>query len=436
MSSALAIAAVTAVLKDLLNNGIIANDLGAVTGSSVRVTSKPPDLLKTGVDEEVGLNLFLYHTTANTTHHNNALPAFDPRGNRVNNAPLALGLHYLLMAYGRDEYQAEILMGYAIQLLHDTPVLTRKSIQDSLSAIPSLQVTGSILPPAYQALAAADLAEQIEQVKICPEPLGVEDISKLWTAFQANHFRLTAGYTASVVLIQGRKSTRASVPVLKSNLYVMPLRHPRIDAVISAVLPPADVRITAATTILIQGNGLRGDVTRVRIGQAVVTPAAPGDSQISIDLNTVSGLRAGVQATQVIHDLLMGEPPPGQPHRGFESNVVPFVLHPVITVPATYSMAAGTLTVGSSPAVGKAQHATLYLYEHDAPDTRAARAYSFPAPRNNGITGADTTTASIPFAVGGVVPGAYLAYVSVDGAESPLALAAGKFDSPRVTVTS
>ena len=158
MSSALAIAAVTAVLKDLLNNGIIANDLGAVTGSSVRVTSKPPDLLKTGVDEEVGLNLFLYHTTANTTLQNNALPAFDPRGNRVNNAPLALGLHYLLMAYGRDEYQAEILMGYAIQLLHDTPVLTRKSIQDSLSAIPSLQVTGSILPPAYQSLAAADLA--------------------------------------------------------------------------------------------------------------------------------------------------------------------------------------------------------------------------------------------------------------------------------------
>ena len=89
MSSALAIAAVTAVLKDLLNNGIIANDLGAVTGNSVRVTSRPPDLLKTGMDEEVGLNLFLYHTTANTTLHNNALPAFDPRGNRVNNAPLA-----------------------------------------------------------------------------------------------------------------------------------------------------------------------------------------------------------------------------------------------------------------------------------------------------------------------------------------------------------
>jgi hypothetical protein len=132
----------------------------------------------------------------------------------------------------------------------------------------------------------------------------------------------------------------------------------------------------------------------------------------------------------------MGEPPPGQPHRGFESNVVPFVLHPVITVPATYSMAGGGLTVGFNPAVGKAQRVTLYLYEHDAPDTRPARAYSFPAPRSNGISGADTTTMTVPFAVGGVVPDVYLAYVSVDGAESLLGLTAGKFDSPKVTVTS
>ena len=118
-------------------------------------------------------------------------------------------------------------------------------------------------------------------MKICPEPLGVEDLSKLWSAFQANHFRLTAGYTASVVLIQSKKSTRASLPVLKSNLYVMPLKHPRIDEVISAAVPPADVRITAASTILIKGSGLRGDVTRVQIGEATVTPASVGDCRRS-----------------------------------------------------------------------------------------------------------------------------------------------------------
>ena len=435
MSSALAIAAVTAVLKDLLNNGIIANDLGAMAGSSVRVTSKPPDLLKVGTDEEPGLNLFLYHTTANATLRNNSLPTLDARGDRVNNPPLALDLHYLLMAYGKEEYQAEILMGYAMQLLHETPVLTRKAIRDSLSAIPSLQVSGSILPPAFQALAAADLADQFELVRICAEPMTTEDISKLWTAFQANYFRLTAGYTASVVLIQSQKSTRAALPVLKPNLYVMPLKSPQIQEVISAAQPPADPRITVNSAILIKGSGLRGDVTRVQIGEITITPTTVGDAQIAVDLNTVAGLRAGVQATQVIHQVLMGDPAPGLPHRGVESNVQPFVLHPSITVPVSLSLAAGVLSIGFNPAVGKAQRVMVYLYEHNAPDTRPARAYSFGAPKANAIVGVATETNAIAFALSGVEPGAYLVYVRVDGAESLLGLAAGKFDSPKVTVT-
>jgi hypothetical protein len=435
VSSALAIAAVTAVLKDLLNDGVIANDLASVTGNPVRVTSKAPDLLKAGSDEEAGLNLFLYQTTHNTTPRNNSLPAFDPRGDRIANPPLSLDLHYLLMAYGKEEYQAEILMGYAMLLLHETPVLTRSAIQASLSAIPSLQVNGSILPKAFQALAAADLADQIELVKITPEPLGVEDLSKLWSAFQANHYRLTAGYTASVVLIQRRKSTRAALPVLKSNLYVMPLRRPRIDLVRSSAVPPADVRITAASTIVLEGSGLRGDVTRVKIGETIATPPAVDDAEITLNLSGLTGLRAGVQATQVVHELLLGDPPPGQPHRGIESNVMPFVLHPAVTLPGTFSLAVGTLAVAFAPAVAEDQRVTLYLYEHDAPDTRAARVYSFPAPRRNGITGSASTTASIAFEVREVVPGVYLAFVNVDGAESPIGLAAGKFDSPKVTVT-
>lgn len=435
MSGALALAAVTAVLKDLLNNGVIANDLASMAGNPVRVTSRPPDQIKTGTDEETGLNLFLYHTTPNTTFRTNGLPAFDARGDRVANPPLALELHYLLTAYGPDEYQAEILMGYAMQLLHETPVLSRRAIRDSLSAIPSLQVSGSILPAAFQSLAASDLADQIEQVKIVPEPLGVEELSKLWSAFQANHFRLTAGYAASVVLIQSRKSTRGALPVIKSNLYVMPLQRPHITDVVSAALPPADPRITASSTVVISGSGLQGEVTRVQIGDAQVAVADPSDARITIDLGTIAGLRAGVNAAQVVRQLLLGDPPPGQPHRGVESNAVPFVLHPQITAPAGHSLASGSMVVAFAPEVGKTQRVTLHLYEHAAPDGRPARAYSFLAPRDNGIAGAATSTASIAFPVSGVEPGAYLVYASVDGADSLLVRAGGQFDSPKVTVT-
>ncbi|MEP7270476.1 MAG: DUF4255 domain-containing protein [Acidobacteriota bacterium] len=439
LSSALAIAAVTAVLKDLLNNGVITNDLASVAGNPIKVTAKPPDAVLSGQPEEPGLNLYLYHMTPNQGWRNAGLPSRNGNGDRTTNPPLAMDLHYLLMAYGREEYQAEILMGYAMQLLHETPVLTRQAIRTSLSALPAQQVSGAILPSAFQALAAADLANQIELVKISPEVLSIEELSKLWSAFQANHFRLTAGYQASVVLIESQKSTRATLPVLKPMLTVLPLSNPTINEIVSKAVPPAETRITAASTILINGSGLRGDVTSVRIGSTTSIPAlaALTDSQISVDLTTVAGLRAGVQATQVIHDLLLGEPAPGTPHRGFESNVIPFVLHPAITVPATASFAVREINIGFAPRVEKAQRVKLFLYRHNA-SAGGARAYSFPAPADNGIpTGSPAVeVASIAFPFRSVEPGVYLAFVQVDGAESLLQLASGQFDAPRITITA
>ncbi|MEZ4613451.1 MAG: DUF4255 domain-containing protein, partial [Caldilineaceae bacterium] len=148
MSNALAIAAVTAVLKDLLNNGLIQHDLSAAVGT-VAVTAKPPDLITTGQNEEPQLNLFLYHVTPNAGWRNVGLPSRDAAGARVANPPLALDLHYLLMAYGGADFQAEILLGYAMQLLHETPTLDRDAIRTALAPAPP--VTGSILPPAFQA---------------------------------------------------------------------------------------------------------------------------------------------------------------------------------------------------------------------------------------------------------------------------------------------
>ena len=64
MSSGLAIAAVTAVLKDLLNNGLIDHDLTPSVGD-VTVTALPPDRVSTAADEKSQLNLFLYQVTPN-----------------------------------------------------------------------------------------------------------------------------------------------------------------------------------------------------------------------------------------------------------------------------------------------------------------------------------------------------------------------------------
>ena len=129
---------------------------------------------------------------------------------RVSSPPLALDLHYLLTAYGSADFQAEILLGYAMHLLHERPVLDRAAIRTALDPSP---LGASILPPAFQALTAADLADQLEAVTITPEPMDTEEMSRLWSAIQA-HYRPTAPYLVSVVLIEARKPSRTPLPVL------------------------------------------------------------------------------------------------------------------------------------------------------------------------------------------------------------------------------
>jgi hypothetical protein len=208
MSSPLAIAAVTAVLLDLLNDGMIDHDLSAV--GSVKVTASPPDRVTTGASEPNQLNLFLYQVTPNLGWRNNALPSHDARGTRLTNPPLALNLHYLLTAYGSEDLNSEILLGYGMELLHDLRTLPREAIRRSLAAD---VVKASLIPKDDQDRFAADLADQIEQIKITPHYLNADELTKLWTAMQSR-YRPTVAFEVSVVLIEGRRRVRSALPVL------------------------------------------------------------------------------------------------------------------------------------------------------------------------------------------------------------------------------
>src|SRR6185312_13190823 len=64
------------------------------------------------------------------------------------------------------------------------------------------------------ALPGNDLASQIERVRVTPLPQSVEELSKLWTAFQTN-YRTSAVYEVAVVLIDSQAAVRAPLPVLR-----------------------------------------------------------------------------------------------------------------------------------------------------------------------------------------------------------------------------
>lgn len=203
MSSALAIASVTAVLKHLLGNVVVQQP--AITGmGDVVVSALPPDrvLSNNGTEERNQLNLYLYRLTPNSRwRHVGALTSAQTKmAAEQEQLPLALDLHYLLTAYGERDLQAEVLLGYAMQFFYETPVLARETIRATLASLGA----GNGSHAGMTALSSSMLGEQLEQITIRPEFLNTEEMSRLWSGFQARS-RLSATYEVSVVLIEGRR---------------------------------------------------------------------------------------------------------------------------------------------------------------------------------------------------------------------------------------
>ena len=95
----------------------------------------PPDRVVTGT-EPTQLNIYLHRVTPNPGWCNHDLPSRDTGGARVTAPPLALDLHYLMTAYGKDHFVAEVLLGHAMQVMHERPVLTRDEVRAALNATP------------------------------------------------------------------------------------------------------------------------------------------------------------------------------------------------------------------------------------------------------------------------------------------------------------
>jgi hypothetical protein len=450
MSSALAIASVTAVLRDLLNNGLIDSNISSVIGNVVVSTLSPDRIDISSNDQQSQLNLFLYQVTPNAAWRNNGLPARNAAGERISNPPLALNLHYLLTAYGAQDLHAEILLGYGMQLFHETPVLPRKAIRTSLQN-PAHVGSGSGLPAAMRALFTSELAEQVEQIKIVPETLNTEEISRMWSAFQA-HYRPTAAYQASVVLIESKQSIKIALPVGERQVYVFPFNQPVIEEIRSQVKTGDPILVNQpilpGQNLVLVGHQFSGTDVRVDVGGIEVQPAEGDVTPNQIIVAIPAGLKPGVHGVRVIHQKAMGKP--ALPHRLFESNVEAFVLRPVIDAPSI-SFAAGpgddpidgTVLFKLSPPVGDSQSVVLILNElapnASPPVASSGASYSFVAPSRVNVSpplSPPDSTQSFAIPIRGVKAGTYLLRVQVDGAASPLIanVNTGQYVEPQVEI--
>jgi hypothetical protein len=403
MSNTLAIGAVTATLRSLLETEI------AREGGGLRVTTLPPDKAQTFNAGEGGgwINLFLYHTQINPAWRNTNSPR-QVKPNESGFPPLGLDLFYLVTAYEKADGDSSVLahrmLGRAMLVLHDHPLLGADEIR-------------AVVPD-------NDLADQIERVRITPHAMSLEDLSKLWMIFQTG-YRISAAYQVSLVLIDSRRSARTPLPVLTrgeddSGPQAQADLVPPFPALLTATLPDDQRSTRVGDEVSLGGVHLDGDnvavrFTTIRLTNPQVEPASGTEKEVKV---TVPDLPAGS------YTIAVRVSKAGQLDRF--TNEYPLQIAPRITniTPSTAPAGNLTLTIKCSPDVLPEQRVTLLFRDREV----AAQAHT-------------ASTDTLDFALTDLDPGEYFVRLRVDGVDSLLVIKAGaplklQFDpNQKVTIT-
>ena len=392
MSNVLAIAATTRTLRNLLLAQMPQLDTEL---NDLEVTLQPPDVARKGISK-AQLNLFLYQVVANAAWRNLDLPG-QVRAGETAPPPLALNLHYVITAWGRGESDGDALshrvLAAAMSTLHDRGVLDSNDIRNALTD--------------------NDLANQIERVRVTPLPQSVDELSRLWTAFQTN-YRTSAAYEAAVVLIDSQTAARAPLPVLR--------RGPRDRGVIA----------TASAAAVLDALTLPHAQTAVRLGEDIVLGGRQLGTQDAvarfssprleapIDIAPLAGeagsLRvhladSGEDTTAVarwapgIYTVALRVQPPGLPP--LLSNELPLALAPVITL-GSLAAAAGdfALNLTCTPRIRDRQRVFLLFGDR------------LLTPASLGNPADTQQPTALAFQLTAVAAGTYTVRLRVDGADS------------------
>jgi len=329
---------------------------------------------------------------------------------------LALDLYYLISAYSGGDLHAEILLGYAMQLMHEFPVITRGMLHTALTPSPDV---GVALPPALRALADCGLADQLEQLRITPQTLNTEESSKLWAATQSS-FRPTAAYQVSVVLIEATRPARSPLPVLTRG-EVDPEYHrergvmvsadmipavPTLDAIVPADNQPV-VQLGKITTL--KGHHLDGSDREVRLGNTRFTINEVLDASganLGASMELVIPVDRAADFPVGVYEALgrMTRPTESQLR---ETNRLGFTLAPDITnLPQSIPRNGDgdvLVSITFTPQLRPGQRATLLVGEQEITPQ------AFAAP-----------TGSLDFLIVDAEIGDYLVRLRIDGIDSPI----------------
>jgi hypothetical protein len=236
---------------------------------SIGTPTAPPEQTDGApVAEGARINVFLYQIQESPQLKNYDLPGLGT-AMAYGAPPLSLNLNLMLTAYGSEveeenglnEMVAQFLLGSAMRVLHDYPIITAQ--------------TQTQREPFGQPILHDSLRRADEQIKLSLDPITLEDLTKVWTALTIP-YRLSVAYTVSVVRIESQATRRyprlvGEPPLAGPGIVAVPLDRPGIDAV--AVRRPGDP------------PGSERAFPYARVGDTLIIHGRNFNCTIEVDLN-------------------------------------------------------------------------------------------------------------------------------------------------------
>ncbi len=142
------------------------------------VTFKSPKEIKDDGGSTNKVSLFLYQVLENPHLRNEEPQRVDD--SHLRTPSQVVDLFYLVTPYSDDKTQEKYILGKVMQIFHDNAVLSGTVLQGSLSGTD-------------------------EEIKLLLSPLSLDDLTKIWSAFQDVAYRLSISYLVTPVKIDSTR---------------------------------------------------------------------------------------------------------------------------------------------------------------------------------------------------------------------------------------
>lgn len=142
------------------------------------ITFKSPKEIEEAGGNTNKVSVFLYQIHENPYLKNEEPLRIDDANLRI--PPLVLDLLYLVTPYSDDKTQEKYFLGKVMQIFYDNAVLSGTALQGTLSG-------------------------SDEEIKLLLNTLSLDDLTKIWSAFQNVGYRLSLSYLVTPIKIDSTR---------------------------------------------------------------------------------------------------------------------------------------------------------------------------------------------------------------------------------------